>query len=99
MNPPPDSLARLFRAAAAARREPAPARVPFAVESRVLAALRRAGPAGTDPWFAFLPLCRAGLAVAVCLAALALLVGLRPVADDVEEADFPNPVVELTYLP
>jgi hypothetical protein len=98
MNPAPDPLDRLFRSAAAARRAPVPDAVPFAVQARVLAALRR-GPAGTDPWFAFLPLCRAGLAVAVSLALLAVLVGLRPVPEELDEPDFPNPVVELTYLP
>jgi hypothetical protein len=98
MNPAPAPLDRLFRGAAAARRAPVPDTVPFAVEARVLAALRgMAG--GADPWFAFLPLCRAGLAVALSLAVLALLVGLRPLPDEHDEPDFPNPVVELTYLP
>lgn len=97
MKTPNDPLDRLFRAAARAPQE-APATVPFPLEARVLAALRQ-GPR-PDDWFAFLPLFRGGLAVAVGVALIALAIGLRDTTPPVNEESFIlDSTLELTYLP
>jgi hypothetical protein len=75
--------------------------MPPHLQAAVLSTLRQAPPRrdAMEAWFPFLPLCRAGLAVAVGLALLSLLLGLRPLPPDPEDGNFPNPVLELTYLP
>jgi len=99
MKPSPDPLDRLFRAAARAPREIVPP-ASFAFEAGVLAALHRP-PGDTDEWFAFLPLFRAGLAVAACLALIALAASWRPdsPSESDESAFLVTPAIELTYLP
>jgi len=97
---PAQPLDRLFRAAARAPRESMP-EASAALEAGVLAALRRARAGEADPWGAFLPLFRAGLAVAACVALLALAVGLRsatPPETD-ETAFLAIPTLELSYVP
>lgn len=101
MNPPPDPLDRLFRAAARSPRRRA-SEVPFAVEAAALAGLRQgqAGSREADDWFAFLPIFRAGLAVAAAVALLALAVSFRVAAPpEADEIQFLAPVQELTYAP
>ena len=102
MNASPDPLDRLFRAAARASDAAIPS-VPRSVEAGVLAELRAQPTAERDPWFAFLPLFRAGLAVAASLVLLAVLIGLKPATPapslEAEEDVFLTSAIELNYLP
>ena len=74
MNPPDHQLARLFKAAAEARRH-APLEAPGSLESRVLAQLRTEA-LGVEEFFP-LPLFRRALVLACALALMALVFNFR----------------------